>query len=593
MAGEEQGDGLVARDRDVDLDVVKAEIMAEVEALRKRRQGMAWMPESCPGTSPTQLSESVARILSLEDTAFVRAAYVVVLGRPVDSIGYVDVMDRLIEGESRRDVLWSLAESVEARSQGVEPTALLGERPVGASPARGRKQSLFRRCASWIVRLAHAPGRVTTTGRDLRRLSLRVDWLLSEVTALAAAKAEMASATDQSLRDFRDELLVAQTTALAAVRAETAGATDQSLRDLRDDLTVAQNTALEAVRAETAREVAELKTAERIAQLQQAWEAVSEGLQRQLDIAAEQCRRLVTASEASVSNVHDTNDRVRQLERRLLMNEYRLASADQRTLQGRADATATRESGLPSLADAAADVDSELLYLAIEDAFRGTDATILSRLEPYLGRVAECGAGTVDSPILDLGCGRGEWLQLLDEHGYKARGVDSSATMVGLCERKGYDVECADAVDYLSRLEPASTGMITAFHVIEHLPFGQLLQVVDLSLRALRPGGVLILETPNPENIVVATCNFYVDPTHIRPIPPDLLQFLVKARGFGDVEILRLHPLDMVRPGDENREWLNPVLDRFNCAQDYAVAAVKPMPAGSGQGHDENRGSTV
>ena len=196
------------------------------------------------------------------------------------------------------------------------------------------------------------------------------------------------------------------------------------------------------------------------------------------------------------------------------------------------------------------DASGELLYLALEDAFRGTDALIRSRLQLYVPRVAACGAGSEDSPVIDLGCGRGEWLQLLKEQGYQARGADTSAVMTELCRDRGLEVECSDAVDYLSAMKPSSVGMITAFQVIEHVPFERLLRIIDLSLSALHPGGVLILETPNPENMVVATCNFYVDPTHVRPIPPDLLGFLVKARGFGDVETLRLHS---ARDGETDR----------------------------------------
>jgi O-antigen chain-terminating methyltransferase len=345
--------------------------------------------------------------------------------------------------------------------------------------------------------------------------------------------------------------------------------------------------------SEAAHEILKADLNKRLELLQQGWEEVSEGLQRQLDVAAEQYRELVDSTGTSAADMRTTIDNVRQLERRLLMDEYRLVDTEMRTLRDRGATGPELVPGSSRPVAESTDASHELLYLALEDAFRGTDADIRGRLELYVQRVAACGAGTADSPVLDLGCGRGEWLQLLKEQGYRAHGVDSSKVMTELCLVKGLDVECTDATDYLSGMRPASAGMITAFHIIEHLPFEQLLQIVDLSLRALRPGGVLILETPNPENIVVATCNFYVDPTHIRPIPPDLLEFLVKARGFDDVETLRLHPLEMLRSGEESHEWLNPVLDRFNCSQDYAVVAVRPAPISDKQGYDESRGSTV
>lgn len=495
MSGDEREINLAGRGAEVDLDAVKAEIVEEVAALRKRRGGAAWIPDSSCETVPAKSADEIVRILALDDASFARAAYQLVLGRAIDSVDYVDVMDHLIEGESRIDVLWSLAESPEARSKDVDPSALLGERRAAPSVQLLANRSLFRHLASFAVNLRHAPAQIATLEYDLRRLSLKVDWFLSQNAALQVSRTEMASAMSQHLRD------------------------------------------------------------------------------------------LLAGSE--------TTRGAHQFERRLPVDEYRVGDAELRTQRDRGIIVSEQAPSLLPLTGGTTDAGGELLYLALEEAFRGTDATIRSQLELYVRRVAACGAGRKDSPVIDLGCGRGEWLQLLKEQGYLARGADSSSIMTELCRGKGLDVECADAVDYLSRMRPASAGMITAFQVIEHLSFDKLLQIVDLSLRALRPGGVLILETPNPENIVVATCNFYVDPTHIRPIPPDLLEFLVRARGFGDVETLRLHALEMVKPSEEHQEWLSPVLDRFNCSQDYAVAAVRPTPRCDDQGHDESNGGTV
>lgn len=577
MAGESREDRAVAKGVEIDLEAVKAEILDEVEALRKGRGGVVWRPESPGDATVAHADKEIECILDLDDAAFVRAAYQVILGRPIDSVGFVDAMDRLIEGESRVNMLWNLAESVEARSKGVEPSALLGERAAALSVPGSGSRSVFRRLVSWIVRLRHAPARIAMLGRDLRRLSLRVDWLLFQSADLEASRVEMAARLSRQLTDLRADSLLSQNAFVEASRLDIASSMNQHLQELRKY-------------SESAHEALEAEFDGRLQRLQRACEAVSEGLQRQLDTAVEQCRDLVTSTGASVSEMRDTVENVRQLERRLLLDEFRLADTELRTR--RDGVVAGPVPGPLRQAAKATDAGSELLYLALEDAFRGTDAVIRSRLGLYSPRVAACGAGTKDNPVIDLGCGRGEWLQLLKEQGYLAHGIDSSAVMTELCRVKGLDVECADAVDYLSGMTPASAGMITAFHIIEHLPFEQLLQIVDLSLRALRPGGVLILETPNPENIVVATCNFYVDPTHIRPIPPDLLEFLARARGFVDVETLRLHPLDMVKPGEGHHEWLAPVLDRFNCSQDYAIVAVRPGSRCDDQGHDESHGST-
>ena len=569
MAREEAGENSVGESPEIDLDAVKAEIMEEVEELRKRRGGVAWMPESSAGSVSVQPSEQIMRIMDLDNASFLRTAYQIVLGRTVDSSGYVDGMDRLIEGESRSDVLWSLAESVEARSKGVDASALLGDRASPSLPRTVRKRSFLRRVASWANGLRHAPARIEAMGHDLRRVSLKVDWLLDQNAALEASRTEVSLVIDRQVHVLESDLYERLTGTLDVARADLLSAADRQAQGLESVLN------------------------ERLARLQGAWEEVSEGLQRQMDVAAEQYRSLVGSSEASVSESRRAIEDIRQLERRLLMDEVRLLTADAR-------ANVDRLSVLPGQTPSSApaqlvmtDPPGELLYLALEDAFRGTDALIRDRLQLYVSRVAACAAGTTDSPVIDLGCGRGEWLQLLKEQGYLARGADTSAIMTGLCRAKGLDVDHADAVDYLSHMKPSSVGMITAFQVIEHVPFEKLLQIVDLSLRALRPGGMLILETPNPENMVVATCNFYVDPTHVRPIPPDLLEFLVKARGFSEVETLRLHPLDMVKRGEQQDEWLNPVLDRFNCSQDYAVVGVRPGPGCDTQGHDVDHGATA
>ena len=277
MPGDETREDRATEGCDVDLDTVKAEIMEEVEALRKRRGGAAWTPVASPETISMQPTDEMMRIQGLDDASFLRAAYQIILDRPVDAVGYVDAMERLIDGESRSDVLWGLADSVEARSKGVDPSALLGDRPARSSAQGSPGRSFFRRLGSWALRLRHAPARIDTLGHDLRKVSLKVDWLLSQSAALESS------------------------------RAETSSAIDRQVRALGSDLS------------------------ERLARLQQAWEEVSEGLQRQLDIAADQYRKLVVSSEVSASASRSAIEDVRQLERRLLMDEYRLLDVGART----------------------------------------------------------------------------------------------------------------------------------------------------------------------------------------------------------------------------------------------------------------------
>jgi len=152
-------------------------------------------------------------------------------------------------------------------------------------------------------------------------------------------------------------------------------------------------------------------------------------------------------------------------------------------------------------------------------------------------------ARCVGGPVLDLGCGRGEWLGLLSTWQIPARGVDLEPAMVTICQQQGHNVSCTDAISALRDCKDASQSLVSALHLVEHLPFGGLEALVRESLRVLRPGGILLLETPNAENLLVGAHDFYTDPTHQRPIPANLLRFLAVHYGFERVEVLRLHEL--------------------------------------------------
>ncbi|NMM25967.1 MAG: class I SAM-dependent methyltransferase [Glaciimonas sp.] len=216
--------------------------------------------------------------------------------------------------------------------------------------------------------------------------------------------------------------------------------------------------------------------------------------------------------------------------------------------------------------------DMAAFYVEFEDKFRGTRADIQARLEVYLPYLQPL-IGDAGAQVVDVGCGRGEWLELLGRHGIRATGIDLNEVMVELCRDVGLKAECADAVAYLNSLPEGSLAAVTGFHIIEHLPFELLVALFDAALWALRPDGLLIFETPNPENLIVGSCNFYTDPTHQRPIVPFVAQFMARQRGFSHAEILPLHPYPenyhLIDDGEVARR-LNEVLYG---PQDYAVLA--------------------
>ena len=219
---------------------------------------------------------------------------------------------------------------------------------------------------------------------------------------------------------------------------------------------------------------------------------------------------------------------------------------------------------------------TDLFYRAFEDKFRGSRSLIISRLDIYRAFISPLKQIYTDARGLDLGCGRGEWLEVLQEEGIEPLGIDLDEGMLEACRALHLPAVKGDAVAYLAGLPNESQAVISAFHMVEHIPFEQLQAVVSESLRVLKPGGLLIMETPNPENIVVGTQNFYVDPTHQRPIPSLLLSFLPEFYGYARTKVLRLQ--ESLTLMQNTTLGLHDVLG--GVSPDYAVIAQKNATAG-------------
>ncbi len=237
----------------------------------------------------------------------------------------------------------------------------------------------------------------------------------------------------------------------------------------------------------------------------------------------------------------------------------------------------TEKASVPGPESAApGDHDLDALYLAFEEVMRGNRSAVKEQATVYLPYIVAANAGSAERPVLDLGCGRGEWLEILGENGKVASGVDLNACMVDLCRERKLPVTLANAIDHLRAMPDGSCGAITAFHFIEHLPFPVLVGFLRECRRVVQPGGVVIFETPNPYNVLVGSGYFYHDFTHQRPLPPTSTKFLVEQLGFAKAEILPLHPWDEAAKvhgqGDKALEW------RFNelfyGPQDYALIAT-------------------
>ena len=230
-------------------------------------------------------------------------------------------------------------------------------------------------------------------------------------------------------------------------------------------------------------------------------------------------------------------------------------------------------------------------YVGFEDRFRGSEDEIRARQQDYVQYF------TGRSDVLDIGCGRGEFLELLKQHGISGRGLDLNPEMVEVCRARGLAVTNADARGYLRGLPDESLGGIIALQVIEHLEPSYLAETLALAYDKLRPGARMVLETINPACWVAFFESFIRDLTHQKPIHPETLQYLLQATGFSTVEIVYRAPiaeggkLRRVTPrpehyGDTAQDALTELVSSFNSNvdrlngrlfsyQDYAAVAVK------------------
>jgi SAM-dependent methyltransferase len=534
----------------------------------------------------------LADLLDRHDEDFVRNAYRVILRREPEPEGFERYLEGLRSGElSKREVLARLRYSPEGRARSVTIPGLLPYyvlyralrvpvlgylAAVGAYviqlPAIARNVRRLEATSNATSReIAQQAKRITDAGETaLRQVKRKADAaglaaLAHQVAALRERKAETATVAGlaseiAALNERKAEVTTVSSlaTELVALRARKA--------DVATLVSLANKVA--ALRAQKTEAAALTALASQIAALGER-KADAEQLQ---EISA----RL--AHFATRAELSDTQQSVEKLKgqaadqtRTSLDQERRLAALLEHARKQRAEPTSI----VPNQTLVAEDDHLlDAFYAAFEDHFRGPREEIKRRVAVYLPLVEATGAGAADAPVLDVGCGRGEWLELLQEHGLRAQGVDMNRIMVMRCKELGLDVVETDALGLLRGLDANSLGAVTGFHIIEHLPYRTLISLFDETLRVLKPGGVAIFETPNPENLIVAACNFYYDPTHRHPLPPEPMHYLAETRGFERVEIKRLHPLPL--PTAVAAELASTTIGEwFSSAQDYSVIGYK------------------
>lgn len=223
-------------------------------------------------------------------------------------------------------------------------------------------------------------------------------------------------------------------------------------------------------------------------------------------------------------------ERIRGEYERLIHNELRV-------LRQRASLLSREQAAQPAVPPAlSAPGAPSIDYLHFSERFRGSEDYVKQNQQFYLDKFRDC------RRVLDIGCGRGEFLEVMKQAGITARGIDLSEEFVALCKHKGLDAEQADLFGYLDALPDKSLDGIFCAQVVEHLPPERVPELIRLAAAKLARDGVVAIETPNPECLAIFTAHFYVDPTHTRPIPPSLMVFYLEEFGFGRIQVHRLSP---------------------------------------------------
>jgi SAM-dependent methyltransferase len=277
--------------------------------------------------------------------------------------------------------------------------------------------------------------------------------------------------------------------------------------------------------------------------------------------------------EQSLASVDELFARVRVMQRALDALRREIASRPSSSSRQQSDVSAqppvlSDEPSAPSDQSAISHQQSAIstaIYVAFEDQFRGSDDSVRARVREYVPIFH----GATD--VVDLGCGRGEFLAALDGEGIAARGVDTNREMVAIARERGLTAFETDALTYLASVPDESIGGLVAIQVVEHLEPSYLIRVLDTASRKARPGAPIVLETINPACWLAFFSSYLRDFTHIRPVHPETLQYLLRASGFERVEIRYSAPV----PDHVKMKAVDLPADVLSSSEPHAVALTR------------------
>ena len=511
-------------------------------------------------------------LLRFHDREFIRNAYRAILKREPDDAGYAQYLKNLRSGRFNKiDILASLRFSPEGKGKGVEVEGL-------TFPAFFRR--LYRiPVIGYLIELIVAVFRLPVLLRSQRQfesytvsqqehladhINLTTERLVNHINVTGEGLAGTVSQANAQWADSLSEINERLTGDLARVSTQLAEDFSQ-LSETHKKVSTLHHQKIGGLFRE---QQAIVEDQEKLrADIQSYMLSEQERARQQAQLLETYDEQLSAARQQYETMLNKVSERLQQTRAELVMLERRLTLLLEEARRRLPEPFAQEQ--LQTIAEEGSHA-LDMLYASFEDEFRGSRQDIKDRCKVYLPMLKDAG---ITTDILDLGCGRGEWLELLKEEGFEARGVEQNRAMIELCRERSLEVTSSDVIAYLQNLPENSLRAITGFHFIEHMPFETLIKMLDEVVRTLKPGGMVIFETPNPENIMVSSYNFYLDPTHRNPLPGPMVKFLLESRGLSRVEVMMLNPLGHKVKGDDE------LTIRFNSLffgpRDYAVIGRK------------------